>query len=42
MSTTTRRGALLGSAIAGLIAPAGAKAAQSSPPANPDAELFAA
>jgi hypothetical protein len=43
MSTTTRRGALLGTALAGLIGGAAvAKAARSSPLANPDAGLIAA
>jgi hypothetical protein len=43
MSATTRRGALLESALAGLIGGAAVvKAAQSSPLANPDAELIAA
>jgi hypothetical protein len=42
MSATTRRGALLGSALAGLIGGAAvAKAAQSSTLANPDAALIA-
>jgi hypothetical protein len=42
MSTTTRRGALLGSALADLIGGAAvAKTAQASPLANPDAELIA-
>ena len=42
MSTTTRRGALLGSALAGLIGGAAvAKAAPASPLANPDANLIA-
>jgi hypothetical protein len=43
MSSTTRRGALLGTALAGLMGGAGvAKVARSSPLANPDAELIAA
>ena len=42
MSATTRRGALLGTTLAGLIGGAAvAKAARSSPLANPDAELIA-
>jgi hypothetical protein len=43
MSSTTRRGALLGTALAGLMGGAAvAKVARSSPLANPDAELIAA